>query len=174
MQNQPNQTNHPIQNLKSVKVIIYGLFLYANLLSAAEVSLKVNLSPMGNFYGKTSAVQGEARKEGNKYVAENIVVDLKSLKTGIKLRDEHTQKHLETEKFPTAVLLRGEGSDGKGTGKIKIRGIEKDISGNYTIEGKQLKAEFKLKMSDFGIKGVKHMGIGAKDEVQLEVQVPIK
>ncbi|MFF6464151.1 YceI family protein, partial [Staphylococcus aureus] len=106
--------------------------------------------------------------------AENIVVNLKSLKTGVELRDKHTQKHLETEKFPEAVLLSAKGKGGKGTGKIKIRGVEKDISGVYKVEGKTLKAKFKLKLSDFGIEDINYMGVGVEDEVTLAVTVPVK
>lgn len=140
---------------------------------AAEVSVKVNLSPAGNFYAKTKEVEGKAKKVGDKVVADNIVVNLKSLKTGIGLRDDHTQKRLETEKYPTAVLIHAEGSGGKGKGRIKIRDIEKDIEGTYEVSGSDLKAEFSLSISDFKIKDVRYMGAGAKDEVKLQVTLPI-
>jgi polyisoprenoid-binding protein YceI len=153
---------------------ILSFFFTANIVWASEVSVKVNLSPMGNFYGKTSEVDGSAKKVGDKIVADNIVVNLKSLKTGIPLRDEHTQKRLETEKFPTAVLVHGEGSGSNGTGLIRIRGIEKEIKGTYEVKGASVKAEFTLKLSDFKIKDVRYLGAGAKDEIKLEVTVPLK
>ncbi|BEV68920.1 YceI family protein [Bdellovibrio bacteriovorus] len=141
---------------------------------AQSVVMDVVLNPMGDFKGKTSDVKGQAVVNGDEVSAENIVVNLKSLKTGVELRDKHTQKHLETEKFPEAVLLSAKGKGGKGTGKIKIRGVEKDISGVYKVEGKTLKAKFKLKLSDFGIEDINYMGVGVEDEVTLAVTVPVK
>ena len=99
---------------------------------------------------------------------------MKSLKTGVELRDKHTQKYLETPKFPEAVLVSATGKGGKGKGKIKIRGVEKDIEGTYKVEGKLLKADFKLTLSDFDIKEINYMGVGVEDEVTLHVAVPMK
>lgn len=141
---------------------------------AQSVVLDVVLNPMGDFKGKTSEIKGEAIVKGDEVLAENIVVNLKNLKTGVELRDKHTQKHLETSKFPEAVLISAKGKGGKGTGKIKIRGIEKDISGIYKVDGKVLKAKFKLKLSDFGIEDINYMGVGVEDEVTLNVTLPVK
>ena len=141
---------------------------------AQEVVVDVTLNPMGDFKAKTAAVKGEAIKKGDEFTASNIVVNLKSLKTGIEGRDKHTQKYLETEKFPEAVLLSASGKGGKGKGRIKIRGIEKDIVGTYKVEGKQLKAKFDLNLADFGIKDINYMSVGVEDTVVLNVSVPVK
>ena len=141
---------------------------------AQEAMVDVTLNPMGDFKAKTTAVKGEVIKKGDEYTASNIVVNLKALTTGVELRDKHTQKHLGTDKFPEAVLLSATGKDGKGKGRIKIRGIEKDISGTYKVEGKLLKAKFDLNIADFGIKDINYMGVGVEDTVTLYVSVPIK
>lgn len=141
---------------------------------AQEVVVDVTLNPMGDFKAKTAAVKGEAIKKGDEFTATNIVVNLKSLKTGVEGRDKHTQKYLETEKFPEAVLLSASGKGGKGKGRIKIRGIEKDITGTYKVEGKSLKAKFDLNLADFGIKDINYMGVGVEDTVTLNVSVPVK
>lgn len=148
--------------------------LFSSLTWAASAVVDVSLSPAGSFKGKTIDIKGFASKKGDEVSAQNIVVNLKSLKTGIELRDKHTQKHLETDKFPEAVLLSAKGKDGKGVGKIRIRGIEKDISGTYKINGHELNAEFKLNLADFKITNVKYMGAGVEDEVVLHVVVPVK
>lgn len=141
---------------------------------AQSVVVDVVLNPMGDFKAKTSDVKGEAVVNGDTVSASNIVVNLKNLKTGVELRDKHTQKHLGTDKFPEAVLVSATGKGGKGTGKIKIRGIEKDIAGVYKVDGKTLKAKFKLTLSDFGIEDINYMGVGVEDEVTLNVSVPVK
>ena len=141
---------------------------------AQEAVVDVTLNPMGDFKAKTTAVKGQAVKKGDEFTATNIVVNLKSLKTGVDVRDKHTQKHLQTDKFPDAVLLSASGKGGKGKGRIKIKGIEKDIEGTYKVEGNLLKAKFNLNIADFGIKDINYMGVGVEDTVTLNVSVPIK
>lgn len=141
---------------------------------AQSATVDIILNPMGDFKAKTADVKGQAVVKGDEVSAENIVVNLKSLKTGVELRDKHTQKYLETSKFPEAVLVSAKGKGGKGTGKIKIRGVEKDIAGTYKVEGKVLKADFKLSLPDFNIKDINYMGVGVEDEITLHVAVPVK
>lgn len=153
-----------------------GIFavLFALNAKAQEATVDVSLSPAGSFVGKTADIKGTATLKGDTVEAQNIIVSLKDLKTGIKLRDEHTQKHLETAKFPEAVLVTATGKDGKGEGVLKIRGIEKKVTGTYTIEGSVLKAEFPIKFSEYNITGIKYMGVGVQDEGKIRVAVPIK
>ncbi|MBK9323587.1 MAG: YceI family protein [Bdellovibrionaceae bacterium] len=154
-------------------LLIASLFT-ANLALAASASVDINLTPAGSFKGKTADVKGFATLKGDEVSAQNIVVNLQSLKTGIELRDKHTLKHLDVAKFPQAVLLMGKGKGGKGVGKIRIRGIEKPIEGTYKINGNELNAEFKLSLKDFNITGIKYMGVGVEDQVSLQVAVPVK
>ena len=154
-------------------LFISGLFFSSNLL-AAEATFDVRLVPAGDFTGKTSDVSGFATMVGSKVKAENIKVSLKNLKTGVDLRDTHTRKHLDTAKFPDAVLVSAEGENGVGTGLLKIKGIEKKITGTYKIVAQELAAQFKINLSDFKITGIKYMGVGVDDEVVLNVKVPTR
>lgn len=70
--------------------------------------------------------------------------------------------------------MTGEGGAGKGKGVISIKGISKEISGTYKIEGQTLKANFKLSLQDFKIEKIKYLGVGVKDEVEVKVEVPVK
>lgn len=141
---------------------------------AQSATVDVVLNPMGDFKGKTSDVKGFAIVKGDEVSASNIVVNLKNLKTGVELRDKHTQKNLQTDKHPEAILISAQGKGGKGTGKIKIKGIEKDIAGTYKVDGKNLIAKFKLNLPDFEIKDINYMGVGVEDEVTIEVRVPVQ
>lgn len=154
-------------------VFILGLFFSLNLM-AAEATFDVRLVPAGDFTGKTSEVSGFATLQGSKVKADNIKVSLKNLKTGIDLRDKHTRKHLDTTKFPDAILVSAEGENGNGSGILKIRGIEKKITGTYKIIAKELAAQFKIKLSDFNITGIKYMGVGVDDEVLLNIKLPTR
>ena len=158
--------------LNLVAVIIFCLS--AQIVSAESIEVTVKLSPVGSFVAKTDKVEGGVVVEGGKVKASSIKVLVNTLKTGIELRDKHTQERLEAEKFPEITLLTGEGTGGKGTGTIKIKGIEKPISGEYKVEGTKVTAQFKLSLKGFGIEKIGYLGVGVKDEVEVKVQLPIK
>lgn len=154
------------------KTILVILFLFSlNLF--AQVSVDVVLNPMGNFKATTSSISGNAVMVGTDVSAQNIKVDLRTLKTGLELRDKHAQKYLNTAQHPEAILSIGKGKNGKGIGRIKINGQEKEIKGTYKVVGKNLEAEFNLKISEFNIKDVNYMGVGVEDEVKVQVTLPI-
>lgn len=155
-------------------VTLVVAFGFSATVYGQSVSVGVVLNPMGDFKAKTTDIKGMAVVNGDEVSAENIVVNLKNLKTGVELRDKHTLKHLQVDKYPEAVLAVAKGKGGKGQGRIKIRGIEKNISGTYKISGKKLLAEFKLNLSDFKIEDISYMGVGVEDEVTLQVVIPIK
>lgn len=141
---------------------------------AAGVQFDVTLTPAGDFTGKIQKVEGFATKSGTKVTATQIKVPLADLKTGVGLRDTHTKKHLEITKFPYAILHSAQGENGKGTATIEVKGIKKEVRGTYQIQGPELHAEFKVKISDFGIEDISYKGIGVDDEVLVKVAVPLK
>lgn len=150
------------------------VFTFSNLVhSAPSAVVDVKLTPAGSFKAKTDEVKGSANLKNGEVTAQNVVVNLQNLKTGMALRDKHTKEHLETDKFPEAVLSVGTGKDGIGSAKIKIRGIEKDISGTYKVEGQELISEFKLHLPDFNINDIKYLSIGVEDDVVVHVTIPI-
>ncbi len=77
--------------------------------SDAGVDIDVVLSPAGSFTAKTKQITGTAKKTADGVTADGIVVDLRSLKTGIELRDSHTKKYLMVNKYPKAKLLQATG-----------------------------------------------------------------
>lgn len=155
-------------------VAVLLTFCVANANGKGAV-VDVTLRPAGEFKAKTDDLEGEAVLEGDTVTAKNIVVGLKDLKTGITLRDKHAkEKYLQVDKYPEAILVYATGKGGKGEGRLKIRGIENDIQGTYEIDGDFLKADFPIKLSDFGITGIRYMGLGVDDTVQVHVKVPLK
>lgn len=155
--------------------ILSALFL-SQFSFSQSVEVDVKLSPAGSFTAKTSDVTGEALYKGDSVMASNVKVNLKSLKTGIELRDEHTLKHLDVANHPEAVLIKAMGKGGKGKAKIKLRGKEKMVEGTYKISGdkKKLDATFPIALSEFDITGIKYMGVGVKDQVTVRLQLPLK
>lgn len=156
-----------------MKKINFLAVLLFSLNAWSQVTVDVVLNPMGNFKAKTESISGQAVVNGTNVSAQNIKVDLRTLKTGIELRDKHTQKHLQTDKFPEATLSIGKGINGKGIGRININGQEKEIKGTYKVVGKNLEAHFSLNLPDFKITDINYMGVGVEDEVKVHVVIPI-
>ena len=156
------------------KLILSSILIVSVQVFAQQASVDIKLRPAGSFTGKTPDVKGFATIKGDTVEASNIVVNLSKIETGVKLRDEHTRKHLTVDKFPEAILVSAKGKGGQGQGIVKIRGIEKPVTGTYKIEGDKLNAQFGVKLSEFGITGIKYMGIGVDDSAVVKVSVPVK
>jgi len=140
---------------------------------AQKVEMKVKLSPAGSFTITGTSLSGKVIRKGSSIIVQNVVLDLRSLQSGMELRDKHVQEYFETSKFPQAVLLKAVGKDAKFVGDLKIRGIVKRIEGSFEDEGKTAKASFKVNMSDFKIKKANYMGLGVNDEITVEVEGPV-
>lgn len=150
-------------------------FAWSVLAASPQVVVDVTLNPAGDFKAKTSEVTGAVTKSGSEYTAENVRVKLGKLSTGIELRDKHTLKYLAAKEHPEVILVSAKGKDGKGTGTISIKGIQKEFSGTFkVIDGGQfVLAEFKLNLSDFKITDISYMGVGVEDEVTVHVTIPV-
>lgn len=155
-------------------LIVMVLMPLASWADGAGVSVDVKLSPAGSFKAETSKVQGFAYKKGNGVAAENVLIDLKSIKTGIGLRDKHTRERLMVEKFPQAKLIKAEGQNGKGTATIEIKGIKQEVTGTYKVQGNMLQASFPVNLTNLEIKDVRYMGVGVKETVVINVNLPLQ
>lgn len=138
------------------------------------VEIEVKLSPAGGYIAKAPVIAGEAHMNGDNVTAEGIEIDLNAIKTGVDLRDKHTKQRLLTDKHPVAKLVHAEGSGGKGKGTIDIRGQKLEVSGTYEVKDGMLIAKFPVSLASLDIKDARYMGVGAKDTVNITVQVPVK
>ncbi len=153
-----------------VSSMVFAVVVHAQ---NAGVQVDFKLTP-GSFSAKTAKVKGFATVNGDTVSAENVEVDIKSLKTGMELRDKHMKERLEVDTHPTAKLIKAVGKNGKGKGTIVVKGIQKEVTGTYKLDGKKLTAEFKISLEDFKIEKVRYMGIGVKDEALVTVTLPVK
>lgn len=159
--------------MRNLLLITPALLMFVAVSQAADVSVNVNLSPAGSFQAKTERVTGTAYKTADGVAAENVVVDVKSLKTGVGLRDTHLLRRLEADKYPVVKLLRATGKNGQGQATIQIKNKTQQAQGTYKIEGNTLKAQFKIHLPDLDIKDVRYMGIGVDDDVVVSVDLPL-
>lgn len=157
-----------------MKRLLIAILMSLSSQGFAQAVVDVTLTPMGDFKLKSSAVKGVATVVGDTVKAENIVVDLRGLTTGMKVRDGHAKDYLQVDKHPEAILVKGEGKGGQGTGTIRIRGVEQTVKGTYEIKGGKVFAKFPLRLSKFGITGISYKGVGVEDDVTVEVAVPKK
>jgi polyisoprenoid-binding protein YceI len=122
--------------------------------------------------------------QGEKLVNAKFAMNLTSLDTGIELRNKHLREnYLHTDKFPEASLsiekisdlgkqLKGNsGEKSQFTPVLTLRGKSAPISGaTYEIEGKIVKSEFRIELTDFDIERPMFMGIKVVDAVIVRVQ----
>jgi polyisoprenoid-binding protein YceI len=142
----------------------------------------------GSFDAKTTALTGSvtASARGSRAFDGSLTVDLRTLDTGIGLRNEHLREnYLEVDKgpgFETATLseidLNGFNADapeGKGsfTGLLTLHGVRKTVTGTVDVRqagaGLRVKAAFPVDLSEYSIRKPRYLGIGVKDAVQVEV-----
>lgn len=154
---------------------VAALLFSVSVFATPSVKVSVSLSPAGDFVAETESISGNAVLNDNGSVeASAIKVDVKTLKSGISLRDNHMiNKYLEADKYPEIILKIGKGVGGKGDAILIIKGKEGKVNGTYGTNATSLKAEFKLKLSEYGITDINYKGIGVEDEVKVVAIVPL-
>ncbi len=156
-------------------VLILTLFVGKAVAQTPGIEVLVNLSPAGSFKVETSRIKGAAISNSPDVLAKGITVDMRTLKTGNTLRDKHTKERLQVDKYPTAKLVMAKGKDGKGSAVISLMGQERSVEGDYKIiDNRWLVAKFKMSLQELEITNVRYMGVGAKDEITVQVTVPLR
>ena len=114
-----------------------------------------------------------------------LELDLHHLESGIEKRDVHMkERYLEVAKFPKTLLKISPCSDKVGdqqefSGELTLHGVTRPIQGTTTIsapEGSSQKAQadFKIKLTDFGIEIPKFAGISVADEVEIHTEIQVQ
>lgn len=149
--------------------------------------LAVGKPSMLKIHGKAPGPKSNFQLENGmlKGVAE---FSLDSLDTGIELRNQHMkEKYLQTKEFPLATLTLTEAAvgdqfpqtlaiDGEKPfqGKLKLHGVEKDVSGKFSGKDGKISAKFQVKISDFGIDVPSYLGVTVTDTVDVTVELSLK
>ncbi len=173
--------------------IFIGFLFISSTLSAATLITSNTGAVDFEAVGKPSMVKIKGHGEG---ATSNLILDanklngtvsfkLDSLKTGIDMRDAHMkEKYLNTKKNPEAVvsfenlvlpatwsLQKPATTETAFSGKLKLNGIEKPVTGIFSIEDTKLKttAAFEIKLSDFNIDIPVYLGVKVADIVKVKV-----
>jgi polyisoprenoid-binding protein YceI len=163
---------------------VYGRLL----VSDASIAVRCPLTVGGSFEAKTNTLSGElvVDPERQGTIDGALAVDLRTLQTGIGLRDTHMrERYLEVGKgegYSTAILdrIRLDGNDtSTPVGKVAFRGVlalhgqEREVTGTADIRrsGQTLRvqASFPVAVSDFGIESPTYLGVGVRNEVTVAV-----
>jgi polyisoprenoid-binding protein YceI len=142
----------------------------------------------GSFDAKTTALSGSvtAGPSGSQTFDGSLVVNLRTLDTGIDLRNEHLREnYLEVGKgpgFDTATLSKidlnkfnPDAPEGKGSfsGLLTLHGVTRSVTGAVDVrqagEGLRVKASFPVDLAAYSIRKPRYLGIGVKDIVKVEV-----
>ncbi len=143
----------------------------------------------GSFEAKTSALSGTLTLTAPRPAAFSgaLAVDLRSLDSGIGLRNEHLRdSYLEVGKgggYEQAVLtdirLDGDAASVQGktgfSGRLQLHGTTRDVKGQAEVrrEGGSVRVEasFPVTISDYGIPKPQYLGVGVRNEVQVKVSL---
>jgi len=155
---------------------------------SGEVVVVCPLTVGGSFEAKTSSVSGQLAVDSAQpsRLTGELAVDLKTLDTGIGLRNTHMREnYLEVAKgdgFDRAVLseivLKGDAATVTGattfTATLLIHGTRKPVSGQANISRNgadaRIDASFPVTLADFGIAEPRYLGVGVKDQVHVKVK----
>ena len=151
----------------------------------ASVTVVCPLTVGGSFEAKTTALTGELTltPDSPSGVSGTLSADLRTLQTGISLRDRHLREnYLEVDKgpaFASATLAQIKIDVWTGTGKFQgvltLHGLQRTVVGTATVKrdhrGYQVEATFPLKISEFEIPEPTYLGVGVRDQIEVRVKM---
>ncbi|HVO09214.1 MAG TPA: YceI family protein [Vicinamibacteria bacterium] len=143
----------------------------------------------GSFEAKTGSLSGTLTLTASRPAAFSgtLSVDLRSLDSGIGLRNEHMRdNYLEVGKgsgYQQAVLsdirLDGDAGSVQGrtgfSGRLQLHGTTRDVKGQAEVhsDGASVRvvASFPVSISDYGIPKPQYLGVGVRNEVEVKVSL---
>ena len=155
--------------------------------TTGDVRVTCPLTVGGSFEAKTTALAGRLSVDpATTALAGELSVELKTLDTGISLRNQHMlDNYLEVQKgedFETAVLsnidvgpLTTGVTDGHSrfTARLRLHGTSQAVAGQATMSERgsavRVEASFPIRIPDYGIRDPRYLGVGVKNEVVVRV-----
>lgn len=129
--------------------------------------------------GKGGTVDGQAWVGGDGIATGHFTVDPAGFKTGLELRDKHMkEKYLEVAKWKDAFFdldaWKVTTTSSQFGGKLTIKGVTKQVFGTAVFDGKTLKADFEIDLSDFNVGVPSHLGVTVAKTVTVEITASTK
>ena len=157
----------------------------------ADITVTCPVTVGGSFEAKTSSLEGTVAVAASHpaSLSGDFIVDLRTLDTGIGLRNEHLRsKYLEVDwaGFDKAVLsevhvgeIDWESFQGRTefSGTLLLHGTKKTVVGRADIRRKgglvRVDARFPVTLADYGIAKPQYLGVGVKEEVEAKVTLEL-
>ena len=155
-----------------------------------DVRIVCPMTVGGSFEAKTTSLAGTLTPVSTRPAAfaGPLTIDLRTLDTGIGLRDEHMRDtYLEVGKgegFATAILsdidlgeVAAEALRGRAhfTGTLLLHGVTKAITGVAEVrrqgESVRVDASFRVALADYGIAKPQYLGVGVRSEVEVKASL---
>jgi polyisoprenoid-binding protein YceI len=150
------------------KIGILILLILGMPAHADSIEAELKLSPAGGFKATTTEIESDLKRGPKKeLLITQVQFTVVSLKTGIKLRDDHLHRFLQKDAHPKLTLSQIRIGPGQGTGQLTLAGQTKPIKFRVIDEGRVAKFDFVLVPTEFGLKPVSYLGIKVKDRVQI-------
>jgi len=147
-------------------------------------SLKFTAVGPGGLKINGTADELKAKEEDGKLVFK---ASIKTLKTGIGLRDKHTKKYLDVEHWPDASLViekskvkypEGSKVSASATGKFRLHGVTHDQKFEYTAEkkdgGYDVTGKLTLNLDDYKIEQPCYLGVCVDKDIKVDVSFKLK
>lgn len=157
---------------------------------AKNVVKFISDAPVEDFEGVTNRIDGYLKHSGSSLNESSELyfeVDLRTLDTGIGLRNRHMrEEYLHTDKYPYAkfsgsilsVRDAGSGRTAAVKGTMDIHGVKKTMevtaSLSPTSSGMRAKVSFIVKLTDHNIEVPKFMFLKISEDMQLELDMYLK
>lgn len=161
--------------------------------AGGHVTVVCPLTVGGRFEAKTAAVTGDVTlPEGTREIDGAFSVDLRTLDTGIGLRNTHLRdNYLEVSRGPTyetavlnAVVLdapapsRGRSATLGFKGVLSVHGNARPIAGTAEVAHKgdtlDVKVKFPLRIDVYEIARPTYLGVGVTNQIDVEVRATLK
>ncbi|WP_337845619.1 YceI family protein [Thermus sp.] len=141
-------------------------------------------APLGSWKGENPTLEGQvAWDKATGALRGRVCLDQRRWDSGEPLRDSHTRKLFEVDRYPQA-CLELEGLEGPVPGPVTIRGVLEihgvkkpvRISGEVQAQGKALifQGGFTTRITDWGMTPPSLMGMRVRDEVQVQIWAEVR
>jgi polyisoprenoid-binding protein YceI len=194
-------TSRTVAALLKATLLIVALLLSASQATAQKSEYHVDRSaknvvkfisdaPVENFEGVTNSIDGYLTHTGDDIGTDGELyfeVDLRTLDTGIGLRNRHMrEEYLHTDKFPYARFNGriAETQPSGGKTKVKVRGImdihgvkrPMEVGGSVTQTGDRLRINttFDVRLTDHKIEVPKFMFLKIDENMELVLDFTLK
>ncbi len=126
-------------------------------------------------------LKGQVSFDENKLATSRVSleVEVASITTGNSLKSWHAKrpKWFNAKKYPTITFVSNKfQKTAKGfmvTGKLNMRGVEKEISVPFSFSNKIFFGHFSVVRSDFKVGPMKGMGKMVSDTIQIDFTIPV-